>query len=413
MRCRHCATPLARVFVDLGAAPPSNAFLNEEALAMPETRLPLKVYVCDACRLVQTRDVATASAYFTPTYVYFSGISRSWVAHCDTYAAAMIDRFRLGPTSRVVEIASNDGTLLAAFAARGVPVLGVEPTASTAAAARARGIETLELFFSRTVGAELAAERGGADLIAANNVLAHVPDIGDFVRGFAALLAPTGVVTFEFPSLVRLVEACAFDTIYHEHFSYLSLFSAEAVLSANGLVVFDVERLSIHGGSLRVYAHRADGLARDATERLAAERRAEAAAGIDTDGFYEGFQTRVDALVADFVAHLREAARAGRRVAGYGAAAKGNTLLNYAGVREDLIAYVVDGAPSKQGLRLPGSRIPVSAPERLLREPPDEIVVFPWNIFDEIEGAIRELGLSRARIVTAVPRLVVREPSAA
>jgi len=407
MICRHCAAPLARTFVDLGTAPPSNAYLAPERLAEPEVWYPLRVLVCDACRLVQTQDVAAREAFFAPDYAYFSGVSQFWVAHCDAHAEACIARFGLGADSFVVEVASNDGTLLKGFSRRGVPVLGVEPTASTAAAARAAGVPTLEAFFGGGLGAMLAAERGPADLICANNVLAHVPDPNDFVAGFAALLAPHGVATFEFPSLVNLVAERQFDTIYHEHFSYLSLLSAERILVANGLALFDVAHLPTHGGSLRLYARRTDGVAREESPRLAQARAAERAAGVDADAFYDGFQAQAEAVKDAFLAYLIEAKRAGRRVVGYGAAAKGNTLLNFAGVRADLLPFVVDRAAAKQGKHLPGSRIPVRAPDALLAMRPDDVVILPWNIRDEIAAQLREAGLVDARFVTAVPTLEI------
>lgn len=407
MNCRFCAAALDLVFVDLGSSPPSNAYLSAADLRRPETWYPLRVLVCRECRLVQTEDMTDAQSLFTADYAYFSGVSQIWQAHCSHYADAMIARLDLGADSRVVEVASNDGTLLDKFRERGIATLGIEPTASTAAAARARGIEVIQEFFGVALAQRLAAQGLAADLIAANNVLAHVPDLNDFVRGFAVLLAPAGVATFEFPQLSRLIAGNQFDTIYHEHFSYLSLGVVERVAAANGLLVFDVEELPTHGGSLRVYCCRADGQARPRTPAVDALRARELAAGLAEDSGYAGFQAAAETVKNDFLRFLLDARRDGRTVAGYGAAAKGNTLLNFAGVGSDLLSFVVDRAAAKQGRFLPGSRIPVLPEEELRRHRPDFIVILPWNLREEVVAQLayaREWG---ARFVTAVPTLAL------
>lgn len=407
MKCRHCAAPLERVFIDLGSAPPSNAYLSEAALRAPELWFPLRLLVCEGCWLVQTEDHAGREALFTDDYAYFSSYSASWLAHSQAYVRAMRERFGLGPHSRVAEVAANDGYLLQYVRAAGIPCYGVEPTASTAAAARAKGIDIVERFFGVTLAEALAAQGRQVDLVAANNVLAHVPDINDFVAGFARLLKPAGVATFEFPHLLRMVAENQFDTAYHEHYSYLSLAAVERVFAAGGLAAFDVEELPTHGGSLRVYAQRADTGPHAADPRLAALRAREANAGIETAAFYAGFQARANRVKNDFHAFLIEAQRAGRSVAAYGAAAKGNTLLNYAGVRPDLLPFVADANPAKQGRYLPGSRIPIVAPARLDAARPDLVVLLPWNLKPELMQQLAHARDWGARFVTAVPALEI------
>jgi len=405
MNCRFCAAPLELGFADLGSSPPSNAYLTAASLREPERWFPLRVLVCRECWLVQTEDMADAHALFDADYAYFSGFSASWLAHCQAYAVRMRDRFGLGAQSLVMEVAANDGSLLRYFQDHGIPCLGVEPTASTAAAARALGIVIEQEFFGVGLAQRLVAEGRQADLIAANNVLAHVPDINDFVRGFALALKPAGVATFEFPHLLRLVAGNQFDTIYHEHFSYLSLTAVERICATNGLDVFDVEELPTHGGSLRVYAQRADAMRYVRDQAVDALLRRESEDGIRDVNFYTSFQRAAEKVKNDFLAFLVEAHRRGETVAAYGAAAKGNTLLNFAGVRPDLLAFVADRNPAKQGKYLPGSRIPVVAEEELRRCRPDHIVILPWNLATEITAQLayaREWG---ARFVTAVPSL--------
>jgi SAM-dependent methyltransferase len=407
MKCRHCRTPLddvRDVFVDLGAAPPSNAFLRAEDLARPELHFPLKVLTCPECRLVQVDEVQRHDALFSSDYVYFSSYSSSWLAHAERYVEAATARLGLGAGSLVIEVASNDGYLLQYVAARGIPCVGIEPTAGTAEAARARGIETIVEFFGAAFARRFVAERRRADLILGNNVLAHVPDIDDFVAGLREALAPAGTVTVEFPHLLKLVQEAQFDTIYHEHFSYLSLRTVQRIFAAQGLTVWDVEKLPTHGGSLRVWAQHA-AHRRPVEARVAALLAEEDAAGMRGGEFYVGLQARADRIKHDLLEFLVAQKRAGRAVAAYGAAAKGCTLLNYAGVRPDLLPFVVDASPHKQGRFLPGSRIPVLAPEALREHCPDFVLILPWNLREEIaaaQAAVRGWG---GRFVTAVPEL--------
>jgi len=409
MKCRHCRTALddtEDVFVDLGAAPPSNAFLRAEDLARPELHFPLKVMTCPECKLVQVDEVQRHDALFSSDYVYFSSFSSSWLAHAERYVDQACARLGLGRDSLVMEVASNDGYLLQYMAARGIPCVGIEPTAGTAEAARAKGIETIGEFFGAAFARRFVAERRPADLILGNNVLAHVPDIDDFVAGMREALTPTGSVTVEFPHLLKLVQEAQFDTIYHEHFSYLSLRTVQRIFAAQGLAVWDVEQLPTHGGSLRVWAQHAAN-PRPVEPRVAALLAEEDAAGMRGHAFYRGLQERADTIKHELLAFLVEQKRAGRSVAAYGAAAKGCTLLNYAGVRPDLLPYVVDASPHKQGRFLPGSRIPVLAPEALQKHCPDFVLILPWNLSQEIQAdqaAVRGWG---GRFVTAVPNLRV------
>jgi len=404
VKCRHCHAPLDLCFVDLGEVPPSNAYLSAEDLAKPEKKYPLRVLVCTHCWLVQTEDFVGVEELFRPDYAYFSSTSGGWLAHAKKYCEGIIPKLGLTADSFVVEVASNDGYLLRNFVAAGIPCLGIEPTASTAAAAEKLGIPVKREFFSEKLGRSMAVLGQKADLIIGNNVYAHVPDINDFTRGLAALLAPEGVITLEFPHLLRLMEDCQFDTIYHEHFSYLSLHAVSRIFDAAGLKVWEVEELPTHGGSLRVSgALRASRRAVDpGVERM---RKKEEAGGLFKEKTYEGFQRRADKIKTDLLEFLRDCKRAGRTVVAYGAAAKGNTLLNYAGVNQDLIPYVCDAAPSKEGKYLPGSRIPIREPSILSRDPPQEILILPWNILDEIKQCLAKV--SHARLVTAVPRLQI------
>jgi len=407
MKCRHCDAALDLQFVDLGSAPPSNAYLTNSALQKPESWLPLRVLTCTRCWLVQTEDYAGAAQIFTDDYAYFSSYSRIWLDHAETYVAAMVDRFRLGPQSRVIELASNDGYLLQYVAARGIPCLGVEPTASTAASARAKGLEVVQEFFGVTLAKRLVGEQKSADLVVANNVLAHVPDINDFLSGISLLLRDEGVATFEFPHLLNLVKYNQFDTIYHEHYSYLSLTAIVQIFARNGLSVFDVDQLSTHGGSLRVYASNSQR-PRPSSTAVNDVLESERSAGLDKPEFYAGFQWRVDRAKNDFLNFLLQAKESGKQVAGYGAAAKGNTLLNYAGVRRDLIAYVVDRNPAKQGKFLPGSRIPIVSEERIQRERPEYVVILPWNISSEVTHDLDYIRGWDGKFVTAIPEMRIQ-----
>jgi len=407
MKCRHCAAELTLPLVDLGTAPPSNAYLTRETLQRPERRFPLRVLVCERCWLVQTEDFTDAHELFDADYAYFSGVSTSWLAHAERYVGEMAARFGLGAGSRVVEVAANDGYLLQYVKARGIPCTGVEPTASTAAAARAKGIDIVQDFFGRRLAADMASRGLQADLMAANNVLAHVPDINDFVAGFATLLKQNGVATFEFPHLLRLMTDAQFDTIYHEHFSYLSLIAVQRIFAANGLTVFDVEEHPTHGGSLRVFAQRTDTGKQPISDRVAKMLRAEEAIGIQTEKYYLAFQVRAEKVKDDFVNFLADAKRQGKIVAAYGAAAKGNTLMNFAELGSDLIQYVVDKNPAKQGKFMPGSRIPIVSPEALHSQRPDYLVILPWNIADEVTQQNAALAKLGTQFVTAVPKLEI------
>lgn len=408
MNCRHCGSGVDLPFIDLGSAPPSNAYLTDASLRTPEKWYPLRVLVCTECWLVQTEDYAHVSELFSDDYAYFSSFSTTWLQHAERYVSTMAERFMLGKNSQVVEVASNDGYLLQYVRARGIPCLGIEPTSSTAEAARAKGLEVIEKFFGVELARNLVANGKSADLTVANNVLAHVPDINDFVAGFAHLLKPRGVATFEFPHLLKLVAENQFDTIYHEHFSYLSLTAVLRIFKRNGLEVFDVEELPTHGGSLRVYAQRSDQNGRRAVgETVAGLVAAEISAGITSAGFYADFQARADRVKNNFLSFLLEARNSGKTVAAYGAAAKGNTLMNYAGVRPDLIGFVVDRNPVKQGKYMPGSRIPIVDESRLKADKPDYVVVLPWNLKNEVMKQLEYVGEWSGKIVSAVPRLEV------
>ncbi|TVQ84733.1 MAG: methyltransferase domain-containing protein [Micavibrio sp.] len=407
MKCRHCHTPLNLTFLDLGSAPPSNAYLAAEDLKKPEKWYPLHILVCEKCFLVQTEDYADADELFSEDYAYFSSFSKSWLAHAKAFVEKAQNRFALGAGSHVVEIASNDGYLLQYVKERGIPCLGIEPTKSTAKAAREKGIETREEFFGTALAKKLVAEELQADLTVANNVLAHVPDINDFVRGFSVLLKEDGVACFEFPHLMRLVEDGQFDTVYHEHYSYLSLTAVEHVFAAVGMKIFDVEELPTHGGSLRLYACRAECdvyTMQDAVSELLAREKA---AGMNTAAYYAGFQKKADRIKNDFLDFLLTAGRMKKKVIGYGAAAKGNTLMNYAGVRPDLLPFVVDMNPAKQEKFLPGSRIPVVGEEILKQVRPDFVVILPWNLRVEIMEQLAYIRDWGGKFVTAVPELEI------
>ena len=407
MNCRHCNSVVSFPLIDLGSSPPSNAYLSHVTLRRPEKWFPLRVVVCESCWLVQAEAYSRAAELFNDEYAYFSSFSDQWLRHAEDYVCAMVERLNLTPDSLVVEVASNDGYLLQFVQKRGIRCLGIEPTASTAAASRQKGIHTIEEFFGLPLAKQLVAGGQQADLMVANNVLAHVPDINEFAAGFAALLKAAGVATFEFPHLMNLIEGNQFDTIYHEHFSYLSLTAVHKIFQANGLDVFDVEEHPTHGGSLRVFAQRSDAGNRPATQRVADLLAREEHSGMRSRAYYADFQRRAEKVKDDFVAFLIEAKRSGKEVAAYGAAAKGNTLLNYAGIKPDLISFVVDRNPAKQGKFLPGSRIPITGQQILHREKPDYVVILPWNLKEEISlqlAAIREWG---GRFVTAVPCLEI------
>jgi SAM-dependent methyltransferase len=407
MKCRHCHHELNLPFIDLGAAPPSNAYLTLSSLSTPEKHYPLRVLVCTECWLVQTVDYTNADELFAADYAYFSSFSSSWLAHAQQYVTAMIDRFALTASSQVIEVAANDGYLLQYVKDCGIPCLGIEPTTSTANAARAKGIDIVEDFFGVKLAESLVSQNKAADLTAANNVLAHVPDINDFVAGFALLLKPQGVATFEFPHLLRLVTEHQFDTVYHEHYSYLSLTAVQRIFAANGLQVFDVEEMTSHGGSLRVYAQRADSGERTVDNNVSRLLAVEAESGMTTADFYSGFQAKADKVKDDLLSFLLETKRANKTVVAYGAAAKGNTLLNYAGVRPDLLPYVVDRNPAKQHKFLPASRIPIVDEIQLQQTKPDYVLILPWNLSTEIKTQLAYIRDWNGRFVTAVPCLTI------
>ncbi|NND42731.1 MAG: methyltransferase domain-containing protein [Silicimonas sp.] len=402
--CRNCGGVAAHTFVDLGLSPLANSYVSPADAGKADPSYPLHARVCDACLLVQVDDVVPADEIFSNSYAYFSSFSDSWLHHCERFASAAIQRYALNEKSLVLEIASNDGYLLQFFKSAGIPVLGVEPTANTAAVAIEKSIPTRVDFFGSGLARKLVVEGIHPTLITSANVLAHVPDIRDFASGVALMLEGDAVYTVEFPQLLTLIENAQFDTIYHEHFSYLSLFSTEQVLNAVGLRVFDVETLPTHGGSLRVHACLANAShAEDA--RVAEQRARESAAGLDTLTGYEGFGQKVEVIRKGLIDYLRTARENGRRVAAYGAAAKGNTLLNYCEVDADAIAYVVDRNPAKQGKLLPGSHIPIKPVQALYDDPPDDILILPWNIKDEVVAQLADLKDRGIRFLVAVPEM--------
>lgn len=408
MNCRHCGSRLEHTFLDLGTAPPSNAYLSKADLNKTEECFPLKIMVCTNCWLVQTEDHAQAGDLFSAEYAYFSSTSSSWLAHAKAYTEAMTDRLGLDDNSLVIEVASNDGYLLRNFIENGIPCLGIEPTDSTADAAEALGIPVLREFFGESLGRQLASDDKQADLIAGNNVYAHVPDINDFTRGLKAALKPTGTITLEFPHLMRLIEHTQFDTTYHEHFSYLSLYTVQRIFEQAGLRVFDVEEISTHGGSLRVFGCNL-GDSRATADSVNKLLKIEAARGLQALATYDDFQSRADAVRDGLLTFLLAQKQEGKSVIAYGAAAKGNTLLNYAGVKPDLLPMVCDAAPAKQGKFMPGSHIPIVKPEVMREVKPDIVLVLPWNLVEEVadhHSYIREWG---GRFAVAVPRLRIFE----
>jgi len=407
VKCRHCGSDVSHVLVDLGAAPPSNAYLTKMALKRPEKYFPLRVLVCESCWLVQAEAYSRAAELFNEEYAYFSSFSSEWLAHAKKYVDAMVERFDLSESSIVGEVAANDGYLLQFVKERGINCYGIEPTASTANAARQKGIEIVQDFLNVSLAGELRRRGHAVDLLVANNVLAHVPDINDFSQACQMLLKESGVFTCEFPHLLNLISQHQFDTIYHEHFSYLSFGTVVNIFAKNGLSVFDVEKLGTHGGSLRVFAQRSDTCIHQVGSKVDELIAEEITAGMTTIDFYRGFQEHAEKVKNDFLQFLIDKKNEGKIVVGYGAAAKGNTLLNFAGIKSDLIKYVVDRSPHKQGKYLPGSRIPIVSDDRLKAEAPDYVVIFPWNLSDEIADQLKYLSLNGTEFVTAVPRLSV------
>ena len=405
MNCRHCKKGLSHVFLDLGFAPPSNNYLSSDELSKQEITYPLKLYVCDYCWLVQTEDYSLAEELFTDEYAYFSSTSKSWLEHSAKYAKEIIRKLNLTDSSFVIEIASNDGYLLKNFFNSKIPCLGIEPTDGTAQVAENIGIPVLREFFSEDVAKKLADKGSLADLICGNNVYAHVPDINDFTRGLKIILKPGGVINLEFPHLLRLIENNQFDTVYHEHFSYLSLTAVDSIFSSSGLKIFDVEELPTHGGSLRIYGCHQDD-PRFISGNVDKLFKLEIDFGLKDLNLYKSFQKKADKVKDDLLFFLIEQKRLGKSVVAYGAAAKGNTLMNYAGIKSDLIQYVCDASPSKQNLFTPGSHLRIFSPSQLALTRPDWVIIFPWNIASEIIG-LQDLGGWGGRFVVAVPDLMI------
>ena len=407
MKCRHCGSDVSHVLVDLGVAPPSNAYLTKLALKRPEKYFPLRVLVCEQCWLVQAEAYSRAAELFTEEYAYFSSFSSEWLNHAKKYVNDMVERFGLTKSSVIGEVAANDGYLLQFVKERGISCYGIEPTASTANAARQKGVEIIQDFLNMSLAGELRQQGRTVDLLVANNVLAHVPDINDFSQACRTLLKESGVFTCEFPHLLNLIAQHQFDTIYHEHFSYLSFGTVVNIFAKNGLNVFDVEKLGTHGGSLRVFAQRSDTGKNTVDARVEKLVSEENKAGMTSIAFYKGFQEHAEKVKNNFLKFLIEKKEDGKLVVGYGAAAKGNTLLNFAGVKSDLIKYVVDRSPHKQGKFMPGSRIPIVSEDRLKSDQPDFVVIFPWNISDEVKTQLGYLTKSGTKFVVAVPNLQI------
>ena len=406
MNCRHCGLPLEHLFLDLGTAPPSNAYLSADELKIPELKFPLRIFVCDHCWLVQTEDYACSDELFTKDYAYFSSTSVGWLKHAQDYCDMISDRLELNRESFVLEVASNDGYLLKNFVTTGISCLGIEPTDSTADAAEEIGVPVIREFFGSRLAERLIQENKKADLIIGNNVFAHVPDINDFTVGLKMALKPGGTVTLELPHLLNLIRLNQFDTVYHEHFSYLSLYTVQEIFEKAGLSVYDVEQLSTHGGSLRVYGCHAEEK-REIAENVTLVLAEELSEGLQSLESYLAFQSKADRVKDDLLAFLIEQKREGKKVAAFGAAAKGNTLLNYAGIKPDLLSFVSDAAPSKQGKYMPGSHIPIVAPETVRVEKPDYLLILPWNISEEImqkNSCIREWG---GQFIVVVPSIKV------
>lgn len=404
--CRFCGTAFQHTVVDLGMSPLCESFLRADQLNQMEPFYPLRVWVCERCFLVQLEEYVTGEDIFTD-YAYFSSFSDSWLNHAREYVEKMIDNLELTSKSSVVEIASNDGYLLQYFVQRGIPALGIEPAANVAKVAENKGVPTLVRFFGVETARELAAAGQKADLILGNNVLAQVPDLNDFVGGLKILLGPSGVITIEFPHLLRTIDGNQFDQIYHEHFSYFSLYSVDRIFAAHGLPIFDVEELPTHGGSIRIYAHHAEDATREPTDRLLALREREQDAGVATLDYYQGFESRVRETKRKLLEFLIEARRAGKRVVGYGAPGKGNTLLNYCGIRSDFLDFTVDRSPHKHGKFLPGTHIPIFPPEQLWEAHPDYVLILPWNLKNEIMAqlsGIREWG---GKFVVPIPEVTI------
>jgi len=407
MQCRFCKTTLSHVFIDLINSPASNSFLTKEQLNEPETFYPLKIYTCHQCFLVQVDEYKKSDAIFNSDYVYFSSYSSSWLQHAKAYTDKMTERFGLNPSSKVVEIASNDGYLLQYFHEKNIPVLGIEPTANTAEVAAKKGIETVVDFFGVKLARELVSKNIVADLLLGNNVLAHVPDITDFVGGMKILLASKGVITMEFPHLMQLVDNNQFDTIYHEHFSYLSFGTVQKIFASRELELFDVEEIPTHGGSLRIYAKHVDDNSKTISENVAKLLKKEADKGLNSTEYYNGFQAKALKVKLDLTEFLIDSKRNNKKIAAYGAAAKGNTLLNYCGIKNDLIDYVADANPHKQNKWLPASHIPVVNEAHLKNDKPDYVIILPWNLKEEVMEQLSYIKQWGGTFVIPIPALQI------
>jgi 2-polyprenyl-3-methyl-5-hydroxy-6-metoxy-1,4-benzoquinol methylase len=405
MQCRFCKTELEHVFIDLFNSPPSNSFLTKEQLNEPEAFYPLKVYTCSNCFLVQIDEYKKSDAIFNNEYVYYSSYSSSWLAHAKRYVELMTERFGLNKDSQVIEIASNDGYLLQYFKQKNIPVLGIEPTANTAKVAEEKGIESIVDFFGVRLAKALVSKGIQADVLLGNNVLAHVPDINDFVAGMKIVLKPAGVITMEFPHLMQLIENSQFDTIYHEHFSYLSFYTVKKIFEAQGLEMFDVDELPTHGGSLRIYAKHKEDNSKTISDNVNVLLKKEEDKGMLDLSYYNNFQQKALNIKLALIDFLIKQKKAGKKVVAYGAAAKGNTLLNYCGIKNDLIDFVVDANPHKQNKWLPASHIPVVNEEYLKQTKPDYVVIFPWNLKDEITKQLNYIKGWNAQFVIAIPEL--------
>lgn len=407
MKCRHCSAKLTRSFLDLGFAPPSNAYLTKHDLKKPERYYPLKVMVCDKCWLVQTEDYAEAADLFDAKYAYFSSTSKSWLQHGQKYTKKIVKKLNLNPKSFVIEIASNDGYLLKNFVSLNIPCIGIEPTKSTATVAKQKGVPVLQKFFDTKLAKQLASKGRRADLIVGNNVYAHVPDINDFTAGLRIALKPGGTITLEFPHLLELIKNNQFDTIYHEHFSYLSLYTVVKIFHSAGLVVWDVEELPTHGGSLRIYGGHSNNK-QQIMPSVNTILKQEKEFGLQDLSTYMKFQSKVNVIKNNFLEFLLLQNKLGKKVVGYGAAAKGNTLLNYAGIKSDLISFVCDAANAKQNKFMPGSHIPIVSPGMLVGTKIDYLIIFPWNIYQEVIDQNVALKKSGAKFVTAIPKLKIK-----
>jgi ubiquinone/menaquinone biosynthesis C-methylase UbiE len=407
MQCRFCKSELTNVFIDLINSPASNSFLSKQQLNEPEIFFPLKVYTCNQCFLVQIDEYKKSDAIFDDEYVYFSSFSTSWLAHAKKYTEKMIDRFGFSKDSQVIEIASNDGYLLQYFKEKNIPVLGIEPTANTARVAQEKGIESITEFFGTSLAKKLVLDGRKADLLLGNNVLAHVPDIVDFVAGMKLVLKDEGVITMEFPHLMQLVDNNQFDTIYHEHFSYLSFYTVKQIFNSQGLELFDVEEIPTHGGSLRIYGKHTEDSSKAVSENVNLLLQKEIGKGMSSLTYYEDFQKKALGVKLGFTGFLTQQKLLNKRVAGYGAAAKGNTLLNYCGIKNDQIEYVVDANPHKQNKWLPASHIPVVNEAYLKETKPDYVIIFPWNLKDEIVKQLNYIRDWDGKFVVPIPELEV------